>query len=291
MTDANLRELERRFRTSGNVEDEAAWLRARLQAGEVSQERLQLAAQLEHLASIALVQSLGKPDNVDCSEIVGLIRWSRRIAEFGLSAWVAALLPLADDDAICWEQTRHRPSADLQAPSTATEAAREWLGCPCDTHLVRAVEAGRASRSAAQNAEPLSMAHGAAMFCGSLVDAPSDPAVLRRSPFAVGAPLEARGRMQRAAVEWLLGYEMAPAAFRPRLQPTDGCVVAARPDGDSIVVRRVVSRLGCEGAEACPRPLAVNVVGDHFDLWLCAEHAMDLGRRLARAAGDDAVGT
>lgn len=290
MTDASLRELERRFRASGNVEDEAAWLRARVQAGEVSEERLKLAAQLEHLASISLVVSFDTPDNVDCSEIVGLIRWSRRIAEFGLPAWVAAVLPLADDDVICWEQTRHRPSASLQAPSVATEAAREWLACPCDTHLLRAVETGRASRTAAQSAESLSMAHGAAMFCGSLVDTPPDPAVLRSSPFAVGAPLEARSRMQRSAVEWLLGYKLANTAFQLPPQRVEEDVAAGRPAGDSIVVRRVVSRLGCEGAEACPRPLAVNVVGDHFDLWLCAEHALDLSGRLAHAAGEDAVG-
>ncbi|MGE0707487.1 MAG: hypothetical protein AB7N76_10925 [Planctomycetota bacterium] len=44
MSDLGLRELERRFRASGTIEDETAWLRARVQAGELAQERAELAA-------------------------------------------------------------------------------------------------------------------------------------------------------------------------------------------------------------------------------------------------------
>ena len=46
MTDASLRDLERRFRASGSVEDESVWLRARLRAGELTSERVELAARL-----------------------------------------------------------------------------------------------------------------------------------------------------------------------------------------------------------------------------------------------------
>lgn len=42
MTDSHLRELERRFRASGSVEDEAAWLRERVRVGELPEERLRL---------------------------------------------------------------------------------------------------------------------------------------------------------------------------------------------------------------------------------------------------------
>jgi hypothetical protein len=52
MTDSNLRELERQFHASGSVEDEAAWLRARAQAGELSEERLELAAYCGHEAAV-----------------------------------------------------------------------------------------------------------------------------------------------------------------------------------------------------------------------------------------------
>lgn len=44
MSDLGLRELERRFRASGSVEDEAAWLRGRVQAGELEHGKLELAA-------------------------------------------------------------------------------------------------------------------------------------------------------------------------------------------------------------------------------------------------------
>lgn len=46
MSDQETRELERRFRASGSVADEVAWLTARARAGELSPERLDLLAQL-----------------------------------------------------------------------------------------------------------------------------------------------------------------------------------------------------------------------------------------------------
>lgn len=46
MANDSLTELEQRFRENGSVEDEAAWLRARLRAGEVSAEHARLAAAL-----------------------------------------------------------------------------------------------------------------------------------------------------------------------------------------------------------------------------------------------------
>ena len=53
MSDVDLRDLERRFRETGSVEDEATWLRARVQAGELEQGRLDLAAYLCDPASLA----------------------------------------------------------------------------------------------------------------------------------------------------------------------------------------------------------------------------------------------
>ena len=44
MSDARLRELERRWRESGSTEDEAAYLRERVRVGDLTQERLELAA-------------------------------------------------------------------------------------------------------------------------------------------------------------------------------------------------------------------------------------------------------
>jgi len=57
MSDTDLRGLERRWRETGSVEDEAAWLHARVQAGELEQSRLRLAAYLLHEgARLALVR-------------------------------------------------------------------------------------------------------------------------------------------------------------------------------------------------------------------------------------------
>ena len=66
MSDESHRELERRFRTSaGSVEDEAAWLRARLQAGELSEERLGLAAYLgHHAARLVLGQAVQESEEI-----------------------------------------------------------------------------------------------------------------------------------------------------------------------------------------------------------------------------------
>ena len=67
MTDSHLRELERRFRASGSVEDEAAWLRARVQAGELEQSKLELAAYCGHAPAIRCLseKELPRPPSSD----------------------------------------------------------------------------------------------------------------------------------------------------------------------------------------------------------------------------------
>lgn len=74
MTDSELRRLERVFRESGSVEDEAAWLRARVRSGEVSEERLRLAAYVGHQAAAL---SLG-PENPERPE--ALDKWLRQLS-------------------------------------------------------------------------------------------------------------------------------------------------------------------------------------------------------------------
>lgn len=54
MSDQRLRELEAAWRAGGSVEDEAAWLGARLQTGELEQGRVELAALLGGAAALAL---------------------------------------------------------------------------------------------------------------------------------------------------------------------------------------------------------------------------------------------
>ena len=86
MSDANLRELERRWRVTGSVEDEAAWLWARLQAGDLSEERLELSAYCGSKAACSQVESAG-PESIE-EWSAGLLRWGRPVV---LRALVSAL--------------------------------------------------------------------------------------------------------------------------------------------------------------------------------------------------------
>ena len=67
VTDANLRALERRFRESGAVEDEAAWLLERVRVGELEQSKLELAAWCEHA-----------PAHLACEGRVPPFRWFQK---------------------------------------------------------------------------------------------------------------------------------------------------------------------------------------------------------------------
>jgi len=51
MSDAKLRELERRWKESGAVEDEAAYLLERVRVGDLEREKLELAAYCDHPAA------------------------------------------------------------------------------------------------------------------------------------------------------------------------------------------------------------------------------------------------
>lgn len=77
MSDEDLRELERRFRETGSVEDEAAWLLGRLRAGDLEEEQLRLAACCSHEPSRI---ALGEPPAV---EPENSFIWSLRLQEVG----------------------------------------------------------------------------------------------------------------------------------------------------------------------------------------------------------------
>lgn len=61
MSDHRLRELERRWKQSGEAEDEAAYLAARVRSGDVDRERLLLAAYLGHGAAERVLNLLDDP--------------------------------------------------------------------------------------------------------------------------------------------------------------------------------------------------------------------------------------
>lgn len=84
MSDQRLRELERRFRASGDAQDEAAWLAERLRVEPGLRERLGAAACVGHSAAQALVGAQVAPVHDQ-----GLI-WIDALAAQGRAPLVAA---------------------------------------------------------------------------------------------------------------------------------------------------------------------------------------------------------
>lgn len=75
MSDARVRDAERRWRESGAVADEAAWLRERVRSGALDDARLRLAAYVGHPASrLALATPIFAPAYVQVW-IYGLEPW------------------------------------------------------------------------------------------------------------------------------------------------------------------------------------------------------------------------
>jgi hypothetical protein len=66
MSDTKLRALERRWKETGTVEDETAYLQERVRAGTLSQETLERAARCGHAAAI-LVAGVRGPETATSS--------------------------------------------------------------------------------------------------------------------------------------------------------------------------------------------------------------------------------
>lgn len=70
MSDARLRALERRFRSTGSVEDETEYLGERIRVGAIAPERVEIAAYLGHAASLACLGSEA-PDVLTADDLPG----------------------------------------------------------------------------------------------------------------------------------------------------------------------------------------------------------------------------
>lgn len=136
MSDQKLRELERRLCETDSVEDEAAYLRERVRAGALNQERLELAAYCGHEGARRAVPCVSSAE-------LSLLEWTQGLARWGKvtllhAAWfaISALPP--------WSQI---DSGD-DRPLHASEALRAWLACPCDPHQESAVLHGTNAETA-----------------------------------------------------------------------------------------------------------------------------------------------
>lgn len=101
VSDTSLRELERRFRASNNVEDEITWLRARLRAGDLGQSKLELACYLgSQSASAVLGRQAPKYTKPPKTGVNGWVR--QGLAVWGplplLRAAIAATRMIISDD-------------------------------------------------------------------------------------------------------------------------------------------------------------------------------------------------
>lgn len=145
VSDADLRELERKFRETGSVEDEAAWLRARVQAGELSQENLELAAFLGHegaqfAADSEIVAPSVEGDGYDTDTCLypSLSEWTRQLCVFGLEAAVRAGIA----SSVASLPTFETAYPGVTEPRTALNLTEEWVLDQTSERAKAAVAAG-----------------------------------------------------------------------------------------------------------------------------------------------------
>lgn len=147
MTDSDLRALERRFRSSGSIQDEVAWLRGRLQAGEVALDGLRLAALLGHEgARGALGEAAPQPTLVfrewdQPVEFNPLFNMVRDCADCGSEALVRLTVALSRHLLPWFERARTSDSG----PRVAIETSERWLVGPDKVSLTMLREAGWAA--------------------------------------------------------------------------------------------------------------------------------------------------
>lgn len=124
MSDARLRELERRWRETGERADEVALLAERVRAGHLERRDLALAAHLGHAAAAELVDLAPTPPLTRARLYRYLQGWER-----GPPEWLVRLQTLGGDDAV----RRLAVAVVRRAPGDAAEAAaavEAWLDAP-----------------------------------------------------------------------------------------------------------------------------------------------------------------
>lgn len=126
MSDERLRQLERRWKETGSVEDEAAFLLGRVRAGDLTDERLELAAFCGHAgARRACPQVVRNPpqDPVRLfEEVEG--SWGKRVA-------VGVAVAAAQAALTSCSRSGHPEAA---VPTFLVDAADAAFKCPCSTH-------------------------------------------------------------------------------------------------------------------------------------------------------------
>jgi hypothetical protein len=131
MTDASVRSLERAFNESGSIEDEAAWLRERVRVGDLSSEKLALAAHLGYPAAVTTETPLKDLTRLTEFAKTDLTGWEGALESLRLLiALVSGALSWPENHATIAEVATavHAAECFLVSPSAETAlAARESL--------------------------------------------------------------------------------------------------------------------------------------------------------------------
>lgn len=138
MTDTKLRELERRWRETGSVEDEAAYLLERVRVGSLLTEHLELAAFVGHAGAAAALNLPVLAVPRDCIELArGLLNWGAEplvgaVAAFAQNGLFQTASPVSQSELL-----------------EAALAALAWSRCPCALHADLAACASEKAAAAA----------------------------------------------------------------------------------------------------------------------------------------------
>lgn len=158
MSDEHLRELERRWKETGSVEDEDAYLRERVRIGDLTQDKLELAAYLGHQAARRYLgeQAPQAPEKLE--NFVGHLKsWGKETLVRSIVAAALTCLHL-------WE----KQLPEDHRPQLAINAAIAWILCPCENHEKAARTAAEAAKAAAEaSGLPNDMGDGKAAWTGA----------------------------------------------------------------------------------------------------------------------------
>ena len=133
MSDQRLRELERRWRETGSVEDEAAYLRERVRVGDLTQERLELAAHCGHEGAR---RALGQEPIAPPRSPSETTSWLRSLPQAPHEVLVRAALQAARNGVAAGDNhaKRGRFRERVIEAKRAVSAVEKWLACPCLRH-------------------------------------------------------------------------------------------------------------------------------------------------------------
>ncbi len=139
MSDVRLRELERRFKESGSLEDEAAWLLERVRVGRLDPTKLELAAHVGHPAAARACER--ELEVLDSSRLEQVLRGLRPWGD-ECTARAACAAGWAVCSLIAEEQGPDEGPVDYLIPRLALRAFEDWILCPCETHERHTKSAG-----------------------------------------------------------------------------------------------------------------------------------------------------